>query len=105
MKRYAFVEYGGQVLSIETRCSGFNRSEVQPGELAIEDIIHPDLVNRYVEVTEETGEAQVGMLYSDGKFIENPVAPDSRITALEEQQQSTNQAVLGLMDMMNLMTM
>ena len=23
MKKYAFVEYGGQVLSIETRCSGF----------------------------------------------------------------------------------
>lgn len=105
MKRYAFVEYGGEVLSIETRCSGFRKSEVQPGELAIEDIIHPDLVNRYVEITDETGEAQIGMLYSDGKFIENPVAPDSRITALEEQQQSTNQAVLGLMDMLNLMTM
>lgn len=105
MKRYAFVEYGGEVLSIETRCSGFKKSEVQPGELAIEDIIHPDLVNRYVEITAETGEAKIGMIWSDGKFIENPTAPDSRITALEEQQQSTNQAVLGLMDMMNLMTM
>lgn len=105
MKKYAFVEYGGQVLSIETRCSGFKKSEVQTGELAIEDIIHPDLVNRYVEITTETGEAKIGMLYSDGKFIENPISPDSRITALEEQQQSTNQAVLGLMDMLNLTTM
>lgn len=85
MKRYAFVEYGGQVLSIETRCSGFKKTEVQPGELAIEDIIHPDLVNRYVEITAETGEAAPGMLFSDGKFIENPVAPDKRIAELEAQ--------------------
>ena len=84
-KRYAFVEYGGQVLAVETRCSGFRRIEVQDGELAIEDIIHPDLINRYVEITEETGDARPGMLYSDGKFIENPVAPDSRIAALEAQ--------------------
>ena len=84
-KRYAFVEYGGQVLSVETRCSGVKKSEVQPGELAIEDIIHPDLVGRYVEVTVETGEAKIGMLYSDGKFIENPVAPDKRIAELEAQ--------------------
>ena len=100
MKKYAFVEYGGEVLSIETRCSGLKKSEVQSGELAIEDIIHPDLVNRYVEVTEETGEAQIGMLFSDGKFIENPVAPDSRLSALESQQAATNDAVLGLMSMM-----
>ena len=85
MKRYAFVEYGGQVLSIETRCSGFKKSEVQPGELAIEDIIHPDLVNRYVEIKSETGEATIGMIWSDGKFIENPVAPESRIAELEAQ--------------------
>ena len=84
-KRYAFVEYGGQVFSIETRCSGFKKSEVAPGELAVEDIIHPDLVNRYVEITEETGEAQIGMIFSDGKFIENPVAPESRIAELEAQ--------------------
>lgn len=84
-KRYAFVEYGGQVMSIETRCSGFRKTEVQPGELAIEDIIHPDLVNRYVEITEETGDAQIGMIFSDGKFIENPVAPESRIAELEAQ--------------------
>ena len=65
-------------------------------------LVHPDFVNRFVEITEETGEAQIGMLYSDGKFIENPAAPDSRITALEEQQAATSQAVLGLMDLMNL---
>lgn len=101
-KRYAFVEYGGQVLSVEARCSGFRKTEVQPGELAIEDIIHPDLVNRYVEITEGTGDAKPGMIYSDGKFIENPVAPDSRITALEAQQDATNEALLGLMDMIAL---
>lgn len=84
-KRYAFVEYGGQVLAIETRCSGFKKTDVQPGELAIEDIIHPDLINRYVEITEETGDAQIGMIFSDGKFIENPVAPESRIAELEAQ--------------------
>lgn len=70
MKKYAFIEYN-RVLSIETRCSGFTRDEVGPGELAIADIIHPDLINRYVEVTEETGEAKEGMLYSDGKFVED----------------------------------
>ena len=99
-KRYAFVEYGGQVLSVETRCSGLKKSDVQPGELAIEDIIHPDLVNRYVEITAETGEAAPGMLFSDGKFIENPVAPDSRLTELESKQAATDSAVLGLMNMM-----
>ncbi len=85
MKRYAFVEYGGEVLSIETRCSGFKKSEVQPGGLAIEDIIHPDLVNRYVEITDETGDAQIGMIWSDDKFVENPVAPETRIAELEAQ--------------------
>ena len=100
MKKFAFVEYGGQVLSIETRCSGFKRSEVQPGEMAIEDIINPGLINRYVEVTAETGEAKIGMLFSDGKFIENPVAPDSRLTELESKQVATDSAVLGLMNMM-----
>ncbi len=91
MKKYAFVDYGGQVLSIETRCAGVKKSEVQPGELAIEDIIHPDLINRYVGITPETGEAAPGMLFSDGKFIENPVAPDARLTAVED-------AVMSIMD-------
>ena len=84
-KRYAFVEYGGQVMGIENRCSGFRKSEVQNGELAIEDIVHPDFIYRYVEITEETGEASIGMIYSDGKFIENPIAPDKRIQELEAQ--------------------
>ena len=96
MKKYAFVEYGGQVLSVETRCSGVEKSEVQPGELALEEIIHPDLVRHYVEVTAETGEAAPGMLFSNGKFIENPVAPDERLSSLEE-------AVLGIMDTIVLM--
>lgn len=68
LKKYAFIEYN-RVQSIETRAAGFTRAEVQPGEIAIEDIIHPDFVHRFVEVTEETGEAREGMLYSDGKFI------------------------------------
>lgn len=84
-KRYAFVDYGGQVMAIEDRCSGFRRSEVESGELAVEEIVHPDFVRRYVEITAETGEAAIGMLYSDGKFIENPAAPDERIAALEAQ--------------------
>ena len=84
-KRYAFVDYGGQVMAVEDRCSGFRKSEVGSGELAIEEIVHPDFVHRYVEITAETGEAEIGMLYSDGKFIENPAAPDERIAALEAQ--------------------
>ena len=70
MKKYAFIEYN-RVLNIETRCSGFDREEAGPGEVAIADIIHPDYVHRFVEITEETGEAKEGMLYSDGKFIED----------------------------------
>ena len=84
-KRYAFVDYGGQVMAVEDRCSGFRKSEVGSGELAVEEIVHPDFVHRYVEITAETGEAEIGMLYSDGKFIENPAAPDDRIAALEAQ--------------------
>ena len=84
-KRYAFVDYGGQVMAVEDRCSGFRKSEVGSGELAVEEIVHPDFVHRYVEITAETGEAEVGMLYSDGKFIETPAAPDDRIAALEAQ--------------------
>ena len=97
--KYAFVEYGGQVLGIENRCSCRLRSEKQDGELAIEDIVHPDLVYRYVEIPEGT-EVAIGMIYSDGKFRENPVEPGKRIAALEAQQAATNEAVLGLMDML-----
>ena len=97
MKKYAFVEYGGTVLSIETRCSGFRKQEVQPGELAIEDIIHPDLIYRYVEIPEGITVTE-GMLYSNGEFKENPAAPDSRISALEERADGTEAAILGIMD-------
>lgn len=103
MKRYAIINYQNVVQAIENRASCFWKSEKGADDKwAIEDLAHPDMLGLYVEITEETGEAQIGMLYSDGEFIENPVAPDSRITALEEQQAATSQAVLGLMDMMNL---
>lgn len=62
-------------------------------------LVHPDYVNRFVEIPEGVTVTE-GMLYSDGEFKENPVAPGSRIAALEAQQEATNQAVLGLMDMM-----
>ena len=97
MKKYAFVEYGGTVLGLETRCSCFLRSEKGPGELAIEDIIHPDLIYRYVEIPEGITVTE-GMLYSNGEFRENPVAPDSRIAALEERADGTEAAILGIMD-------
>lgn len=80
MKKYAFVEYGGQVLGIETRCACFYRKDKGPGELAIEDIIHPDLVHRYVEIPEGV-EVTEGMLYSNGEFKENPINSDSRVRA------------------------
>ena len=98
MKKYAFVEYGGTVLSIETRCSGFRKQEVQPGELAIEDIIHPDLIYRYVEIPEGITVTE-GMLYSNGEFKENPVAPEAELTALKAriaELEAVNAAYLGL---------
>lgn len=67
-KRYAFVNYGGDVMSIETRCSGRYIKDVQEGELALEQIIHPDLLQYYVEITDETGDAEIGYIWSDGKF-------------------------------------
>ena len=67
-KRYAFVNYGGVVMSVETRCSGRYIKDVQQGEIALEQIIHPDLLQYYVEITDETGDAEIGYLWSDGKF-------------------------------------
>lgn len=55
-------------MSIETRCSGRYIKDVQEGELALEQIIHPDLLQYYVEITAETGDAKIGYLWSDGKF-------------------------------------
>ena len=95
--KYAFVEYGGQVLGIEDRCSCRLRSEKQDGELAIEDIVHPDFVYRYVEIPEGT-EVAIGMIYSDGKFRENPVEPGKRIAELEERADSTDATILSIMD-------
>ena len=60
--KYAFVEYGGQVLGIEDRCSCRLRSEKQDGELAIEDIVHPDFVYRYVEIPEGTDSTDAAIL-------------------------------------------
>lgn len=71
-KRYAFVNYGGDVMSIETRCSGRYIKDVQEGELALEQIIHPDLLQYYVEITDETGNAEIGYLWSDGRFQPTP---------------------------------
>ena len=52
MKKYAYIDYGGQVLSIETRCSCLHRADKKTGELSIEDIVHPDFVGRYQEIPE-----------------------------------------------------
>ncbi len=97
MKKYAFVEYGGRVMGIEERCSCRLRLEKQDGELAIEDIVHPELVYRYVEIPEGVTVTE-GMLYSGGEFKENPVGPEKRVAALEAQQESINQAILSIMD-------
>lgn len=74
-KRYAFVNYGGDVMSIETRCSGRYIKDVQQGEIALEQIIHPDLLQYYVEITDETGDAEIGYIWSDGKFQPNQSSP------------------------------
>jgi hypothetical protein len=76
-KRYAFVNYGGQVMSVETRCSGRYKKDVGDGELALEQIIHPDMLQYYVEITDTTGDAQQGYLWSDGKFAVPTTVPES----------------------------
>ncbi|HCM24114.1 MAG TPA: hypothetical protein DHW78_07320, partial [Ruminococcaceae bacterium] len=76
-KRYAFVNYGGQVMSVETRCSGRYKKDVGDGELALEQIIHPDMLQYYVEITDATGDAQQGYLWSDGKFAVPTTVPES----------------------------
>lgn len=102
MKRYAILDYGNRVRAIEDRASCLWKKDKKPGELwAVEELAHPDMLGLYAEITAETGDAQIGMLYSDGKFVENPAAPSARLDALEAEQQSTSQAVLGLMDMLN----
>lgn len=76
-KRYAFVNYGGQVMSVETRCSGRYKTELQPGELVLEQIIHPDMLQYFIEITADTGDAQQGYIWSDGKFAAPTMLPDA----------------------------
>ena len=96
MKKYAYIDYGGQVLSIETRCSCLHRADKKTGELSIEDIVHPDFVGRYQEIPEGV-EVTEGMLYSNGEFKENPAAPGARVDELENRVSATEDAVLVLM--------
>ena len=96
MKKYAFIDYGGQVLSIETRCSCLHRADKKTGDLSIEDIVHPDFVGRYQEIPEGV-EVTEGMLYSNGEFKENPAAPGARVDELENRVSATEDAVLVLM--------
>lgn len=96
MKKYAFIDYGGQVLSVETRCSCVYRKDKKTGELSIEDIVHPDFVGRYQEIPEGV-EVTEGMLYSNGEFKENPVAPGEKMDELENRVSATEDAVLALM--------
>ena len=96
MKKYAFIDYGGQVLSIETRCSCLHRADKKTGELSIEDIVHPDFVGRYQEIPEGV-EVTEGMLYSNGEFKEKPAAPGARVDELENRVSATEDAVLALM--------
>lgn len=86
-KRYAFVNYGGLVQSVETRCAARYRTEVQPGELALEQIIHPDMLNYYIEITADTGDAQLGSIWSDGKFSTPKQTADltAQVAALGQQ--------------------
>lgn len=96
MKKYAFIDYGGQVMSIETRCSCVHRADKKAGELSIEDIVHPDFVGRYQEIPEGVTVTE-GMLYSNGEFKENPAAPVEKVAELENRVSATEDAVLALM--------
>ncbi len=96
MKKYAYIDYGGQVLSIETRCSCLHRADKKTGELSIEDIVHPDFVGRYQEIPEGVTVTE-GMIFSNGEFKENPEAPGARVDELENRVSATEDAVLALM--------
>ena len=95
-KKYAFIDYGGQVLSIETRCSCVHRADKKTGELSIEDIVHPEFVGRYQEIPESAAVVE-GMIFSNGEFKENPAAPGARVDQLENRVSATEDAVLALM--------
>ena len=95
-KKYAFIDYGGQVMSIETRCSCMFRKDKKEGELSIEDIVHQSFVGRYQEIPEEVTVTE-GMFYSNGEFKENPAAPVEKVAELENRVSATEDAVLALM--------
>ena len=71
------------------------------------------LVESIPEYSGEIPEGKMPELHYNGTefswvMVDRPVTPedtDTKIADLESQLQSTNQAVLGLMDMLNLMTM
>lgn len=96
LKKYAFIDYGGQVMSIETRCSCIFQKDKKPGELSIEDIVHPNFVGRYQEIPEGVAVVE-GMLYSNGEFKENPASPNEKVQNLENRVSATEDAVLALM--------
>ena len=95
-KKYAFIDYGGQVMSIETRCSCMFRKDKKEGELSIEDIVHQSFVGRYQEIPEGVTVVE-GLLYSNGEFKENPAAPGEKVAELENRVSATEDAVLALM--------
>ena len=65
--------------------------------------------SRFIKPTPPDGwlyDDATGTFYPEGELPPSQVKTvEQRLSDLEAQQQSTNQAVLGLMDMMNLMTM
>lgn len=93
MKKFAFIDYGGKVLSIETRCSCIKKEDKKDGELAIEDIVHPNFVGRYYEVPEDV-EVIEGMIFSNGEFKETGAIPSNELT---ERVSAMEDAVLALM--------
>lgn len=91
-KRYAFVYFDMMVLAIEDRAACRYTSEKQPGDQwALEELTAPGFLPMFVEITAETGGAQPGMLYSDGKFVENLAAPDTRSSELEDRMGKVEQ--------------
>lgn len=97
-KKYAYIDYGGQVLSIETRCSCVESKDKQEGELSIEDIVHPNFVGRYVEISDGTSVTE-GMIFSDGVFKDNPAFPAEKMADLENRVSAAEDALLALMEM------
>ena len=95
-KKYAYTDYGGQVLSIETRCSCVYRKDKGEGQLSIEDIVHPDFVGRYQEVPDGVLVTE-GMIFSNGAFQENPAFPTEKMADLENRVSAAEDALLAMM--------